>query len=252
MTTIYVPYTAGIAPLGITEMWAAGMITTEIHRATDWDGEAGTFALYDTASLTEGQESYVYTDVDGDVAYAWKVRHKTAAGKYTDFGPIITVLDTAETEMYAQEVWCRYVHPDGYVGQWVEFAPREIRINQELLSDSGNQPYSAGADYTFEMALLYKNSSGTWSGVNLTGVTEIAFAVVTTRSAAVITKLLSTSGITILDQSIDHADGGTRGHLRVWFTDADSPTIGEHNADLKVTFSDGDIVEQCSGKFEVL
>ena len=46
MTQIKVPYTAGTGPITIDDMWAAGMRSTEIWRATDWDGTSGTFEEY--------------------------------------------------------------------------------------------------------------------------------------------------------------------------------------------------------------
>lgn len=155
-------------------------------------------------------------------------------------------------DMYDQEVWVRYVHVEDHVGQWVTYKPRSVHINAAFMGDSGNQPYSAGSDYTFEVAFLFKNSSGTWSGFDLTGVTEITFTVVTTRGVAVTTRTLTGGHITVLSQTTDHADGGTRGHIRIAFADTDSPTLGEHNADCQVTYSNGEIAEHFSGKFEVL
>lgn len=258
MTIIYVPYTAGIAPITIDEMWAADMRTTEVHRSTDWDGLSGTFDEYTNngggarPNLVEGQEDYVFTDNDGDSSYAYKVRHRSADGKLTDFSPIIVVADTLDTAMYAQAVWGKYVHPDGYAGDWVKFEPRQVRWTASRMSAQGNQPYVSGTDYIGEVALLFKNSTGAWSGVDLTGVTEIVMTVTTKRGVAVTTRKLTDANIAVMDQATDHADGGTRGHIRFTFADTDTPDDGEHDVDCKVTFSDGDVAEQFSGKFEIM
>ena len=256
MAIINVPYTAGIAPITIVEMWAAGLRTTAVWRSTDWNGQSGTFTEYTNngggarPSLVEGQESYVFTDSDGDAAHAYKVQHWSSAGKATDFGPVITVIDAAEVAMKAQAVRARYIHPDGYAGNWVEFNPRTIRLTaSRLKAEQGNAPYVPGTDYTLEIALLFKDSSGDWKGINLTGVTEIDITLIP-KTGTAFTRKLSVSGeITVMDQAVDHPEG-TRGHFRVHFANTDSVAVGGYDIDCDVTFSGGKIVEQFYGKFE--
>lgn len=255
MTIINVPYTAGVAPITITEMWAAGMRITEIHRATDWDGTSGTFTEYTShgggvrPDLVEGTEAYIFIDSSGDAAYAYKIRHRSAVGKLTDFSDIITV-STGAVVMSSQAMWARYIHPEGYAGTWLKYTElRSVRLTVSRMSKSGNIPYISGNDWSMEMALLYKDANGVWKGLDLTGTTAIALTV-TDRSTGnlVIAKTMG-AGIVILDQAVEHPSGN-RGHLRADFTTSDTPDSGEHNADLVVTFVGGK-VEQWSGRFGI-
>lgn len=257
MSIIYVPYYAGIAPLGIDEMWAEGFRKSRIWRSTDWDGQSGTFTEWTTdgdprprPDLVEGQEDYTWTDDAGDVGYAYKVQHQTDTGKLTDLSDVITVVTSSEQAMQAQRVDVRYVHPEGYLGDWVEFNPTQVKLTVERLRVKGNLPYYSGKDYILEVALLWKDSAGTWKGIDLSGVTEIALTVVTKAGASVITRKKSESEITILDQGTEHPTG-TRGHFRIIFEDTDAPDAGVHLQDCVVTFAGGEIVQQFSGELEI-
>lgn len=244
---------------GIISMWAAGMRTAEIWRATDWDGQNGTFQQYAAGpdggivTLVEEQEDYTYADDDTDTGYAYMSKLKSPGGKESAFSNVkVMGSDPATTIMSCQKVAARWVHPtENLKGTWREFNPNEVFLDLEHFKSKGNRPYVSGTDYWLELALLYEAESGDDEGINLTGVTEMVLSI-SDRGTLVDDRKKSGGEIEILDQSTPHSEEGTEGHVLVKWADTDmiAPKRG-YTLDCETTDATMKIA-QFAGRFDAL
>jgi hypothetical protein len=244
---------------GITSMWAGGMRTAAIWRATDWDGQNGTFEEYTNngggprMSLVEEQEDYTYSDNNTQVGYAYMAKLHEPTGMESDFANVAVMGDSpAATIMQAQKVAVRWVHPtEPLKGTWKEFNPNQVNITEEQFRAKGNRPYVSGTDYWLELALLYEYPAGTYEGINLTGVTEMVLSI-RARGTLIDERKLGESKIEVLDQSTAHSAGGTEGHVLVKWAASDVLTVGNgYQVDLETTDATKKIA-QFAGAFDVL
>lgn len=243
---LHIPWSAN----DIARAWADGVRVWEIHRSIDWNGTTGTFTLFKEVAVVEDQEEYSTTDA-GEATYAYLVRGRTSGGAYTTFnGPLVV---TPETELVvkAQKVLGRYVHPEGFRASWREWIPSQVRMTADGLRHGGNLPYTAGTDWTFELALLYRDSTDTDEGIDLSGVTEVLLEVLNAGGGVVATRSLTGTKLELLPQAVPHSEGGSRGHFLVlWDHDEIPLEQSIYNIRCDVTFPQG-LVRQFEGTFEV-